>query len=104
VLVTVQLSMELRTVGLPTGFGQVPLTPGCNPVLACELVNIVFDTTSTAQQWLDAVLMAAILFVECGPRTRGAVCSPHRGSLARGSRNLPFHRAVDGQARDRPGM
>jgi hypothetical protein len=39
-------------------------TQGCNLVLTYDLVQVVLDQRSTAQQRLDAVLMAAIFFVE----------------------------------------
>lgn len=40
------------------------LTQGCNLVLTYDLVNVVVDDKSTAQQRLDAVIMAAVFFVE----------------------------------------
>jgi hypothetical protein len=39
-------------------------TQGCNLVLTYDLVGVVINTGSTPQQRLDAVLMAAVFFIE----------------------------------------
>ena len=74
------------------------LTQGCNLVLSYDLVKVVVDEQSSAQQRLDAVVMAVVFFVESQTFDLGklatdeAVAIKNRvlASLSRGTQTVSF--------------